>query len=272
MNAALILRLLAAMDSKSTPLQTLAKVFGSVFCTIILLIAMLVHILTSPIEFVGALGEFQLANAGLFNEQLGGVGTSGGLTAAEIAERAAGIADPRRQEIIKTALSLVGKVPYFWGGKSADGWNDDWGKPRKVTAAGVSSTGTIRPFGLDCSGYTDWVYRTAGIGSVLSGGTAQQWRKTEAIKEEELVAGDLVFKNNPAGGGGINHVGIYCGKNDYGENLYLHCSSSGGGVVLNSYSGFRFFRRAPILTVHETGGEPNEAAMLFMPRWERAAV
>ena len=30
---------------------------------------------------------------------------------------------PMRKHIITTALSLVGKVPYFWGGKSAPGWN-----------------------------------------------------------------------------------------------------------------------------------------------------
>ena len=28
-----------------------------------------------------------------------------------------------RKHVVKTGLSLVGKVPYFWGGKSAAGWN-----------------------------------------------------------------------------------------------------------------------------------------------------
>lgn len=31
-----------------------------------------------------------------------------------------------RKHIVKTGLSLVGKVPYFWGGKSAAGWNDEF--------------------------------------------------------------------------------------------------------------------------------------------------
>ena len=64
-----------------------------------------------------------------------------------------------RKELMRAALSLVGRVPYFWGGKSAPGWNEAWNTPRLVTSAGSSSTGTIRPYGLDCSGFTDWVYR-----------------------------------------------------------------------------------------------------------------
>ena len=62
-----------------------------------------------------------------------------------------------RKELMRAALSLVGRVPYFWGGKSAPGWNEAWNTPRLVTSAGSSSTGTIRPYGLDCSGFTDWV-------------------------------------------------------------------------------------------------------------------
>ena len=36
-----------------------------------------------------------------------------------------------RKLILTTALSLVGKVPYFWGGKSEAGWNDEWNKPNR---------------------------------------------------------------------------------------------------------------------------------------------
>ena len=66
-----------------------------------------------------------------------------------------------RKHIVATGLSLVGKVPYFWGGKSPPGWNDEWNTPKLVTAAGSSTSGTIRPYGLDCSGFSDWVYKTA---------------------------------------------------------------------------------------------------------------
>ena len=50
-----------------------------------------------------------------------------------------------RKELMRVALSLVGRVPYFWGGKSPPGWNEAWNTPRLVTSAGSSSTGTLRP-------------------------------------------------------------------------------------------------------------------------------
>ena len=60
---------------------------------------------------------------------------------------------PEREAVVRTACSLVGKVNYFWGGKSLVlGWDSRWGELRLVTAAGSSTTGTYRPYGLDCSG------------------------------------------------------------------------------------------------------------------------
>lgn len=60
---------------------------------------------------------------------------------------------PEREAVVRTACSLVGKVNYFWGGKSLVlGWDSRWGTTMKVTAAGSSTTGTYRPYGLDCSG------------------------------------------------------------------------------------------------------------------------
>lgn len=61
--------------------------------------------------------------------------------------------DPARKAVVETAVQLVGRVSYFWGGKSLTlGWDDRWGVPTEVTAAGSGSIGTVRPFGLDCSG------------------------------------------------------------------------------------------------------------------------
>lgn len=61
--------------------------------------------------------------------------------------------DPERRAVVETACRLVGKVNYFWGGKSlVIGWDARWGELRQVTAAGSSTTGTYRPYGTDCSG------------------------------------------------------------------------------------------------------------------------
>ena len=52
-----------------------------------------------------------------------------------------------RKQVVLTAYQLLGKVNYFWGGKSLVlGWDSRWGTPMEVTAAGSSSSGTVRPF------------------------------------------------------------------------------------------------------------------------------
>ena len=138
-----------------------------------------------------------------------------------------------RKHIITTGLALVGKVPYFWGGKSAAGWNDEWNTPKLVTAAGSSSSGTIRPFGLDCSGFSDWTYKTA-LGISLQAGTGGQWENSTAITAEELLPGDLGFLME-SDGSGWNHVLIFAGYAQDGTRMWVH-SAGGTGVVFNSPS------------------------------------
>lgn len=59
-----------------------------------------------------------------------------------------------QRTLAESALMLVGKVNYFWGGKSYTvGWDDRWGKPAEVTSPGHSTSGTTIPYGLDCSGF-----------------------------------------------------------------------------------------------------------------------
>ncbi|WP_326910661.1 C40 family peptidase [Sedimentibacter sp. MB31-C6] len=150
--------------------------------------------------------------------------------------------DKKQQKLYDTALSIVGKVKYFWGGKSSAGWNNEWGESTLVTSPGSDTTDTYKPYGLDCSGYVDWVYKTSGIGKMLSGGgTAYQWGKSYPINSDELQVGDLAFLQMP-NSSGINHVGIYIGKDDENNNLYAHCQW-GTGVTVNGYKGFKYFRR-----------------------------
>lgn len=78
--------------------------------------------------------------------------------------------DPERRAVVETACRLVGKVNYFWGGKSlVIGWDSRWGELRQVTAAGSSTTGTYRPYGLDCSGFVDWVFYNVTDGEYVIG-------------------------------------------------------------------------------------------------------
>ncbi|MDU3680376.1 MAG: NlpC/P60 family protein [Flavonifractor plautii] len=143
---------------------------------------------------------------------------------------------PERRAVVQTACQLVGKVHYFWGGKSLKiGWDDRWGTLRQVTAAGSSTTGTYRSFGMDCSGFADWVfYNTSGGEYVIGhgGGAHAQHTYCTPISWDEALPGDLVFYP------GDEHVGIVGGRDEAGDLLIIHCASSANNVVITGKSGF----------------------------------
>lgn len=154
----------------------------------------------------------------------------------------------KRVAIVSAACSLVGKVGYFWGGKSyAIGWDSLWGNPMTVTAGGSKSTGTSRGYGLDCSGFVCWSYYN-GLGGTDGGignHTTTQWNASEMVDSKDAKPGDMVFYNSPVAGD-QNHVGLVIGKNEDGSLLVAHCSSSRNGVVVGEAwsSGFKYVRRA----------------------------
>ena len=144
--------------------------------------------------------------------------------------------DPARKAVVETAVQLVGRVSYFWGGKSLTlGWDDRWGVPTEVTAAGSGSTGTVRPFGLDCSGFVDWTFYNATNGSYYpgrGGGAATQHSYCTNISWSEAQPGDLVFYPDDS------HVGIVGGKDADGNLLIVHCSGGANGVIITGSAGF----------------------------------
>lgn len=141
-----------------------------------------------------------------------------------------------RRAVVEQALSLVGKVNYFWGGKSlAFGWDDRWGQLAKVTADGSSTTGTYRPYGLDCSGMVDWAFYNATDGSYVighGGGAATQHRYCTPIRWEDAQIGDLAFYPDD------EHVGIVAGWDKDGSIQIVHCASSYNNVVITGKEGF----------------------------------
>ena len=243
--ALILLQELAGGKDGESGLRNVMMVLVGVAASVILVVCGLIYVLTSPVEFAGELGEFQLEYAWLVAPW--DSATNGeALTEEEIAALVSGISDPDRRAVVEEALSLVGKVPYFWGGKSGPGWNEDWNTLKLVTAAGSSTSGTYQPYGMDCTGFVHWAFWTAlGRDSLIPAAANSLWYGTDPITEEALLPGDIVYKDPPTVP--VNHVGIYLGKGPDGKNLYVHCSFSGGGVVMNSYSGFRFWRRPPIL-------------------------
>ena len=50
----------------------------------------------------------------------------------------------------------------------------------------------IRPYGLDCSGFSTWVFNTA-VGVDIGAGTSGQYPNSVAVSASELLPGDLGF-------------------------------------------------------------------------------
>jgi cell wall-associated NlpC family hydrolase len=95
----------------------------------------------------------------------------------------------------------------------------------KYSYGGASSKG------FDCSGYTMYVMKHFGY-SLPHTATGQLGYGTSVAKSD-LQAGDLVFFCDPSRSGGkaASHVGIYIGSNQF-----IHASSGGGKVQINSLS------------------------------------
>ncbi len=162
-----------------------------------------------------------------------------------------GLSDARKSVVIK-AYSLVGHVPYCWGGKStAQGWDERWGNPVYVAVNGAEDEYDLRTYGLDCSGYVSWVFCNAGgtaQTAAIGNGSANQWARSDEICREDVLPGDLAFFAAP-GERPINHVGIVVGQNDDGQLMVAHCSSRSNTVVVTeaNRTGFKRFRRPNIL-------------------------
>jgi len=93
-----------------------------------------------------------------------------------------GKAKPIYTKLSRSALFELGKTmlntPYYWGGRSS--------------------------FGIDCSGFTQLIYRLAGV--AIPRDSSQQILKGEEIEIDESMMGDLAFFTNQKGK--MNHVGM----------------------------------------------------------------
>lgn len=145
----------------------------------------------------------------------------------EMIENILSTATATQQEIIRNAISLIGQVPYQWGGKASHaGYNDDWWL--------FNDSGQQR--GLDCSGFVQWVYMTSGYTEDIT----RQMISTKSMFEladttyEELEPGDIGLLNH---GETTNHAGIYLGN-----GYFIHCSSSAKTVTISQFP-FRYFKK-----------------------------
>ena len=133
-----------------------------------------------------------------------------------------------RMEIIEFALNAVGKVGYQWGGKAVGS-----GMGAKFGSSTPDEKG--RKNGLDCSGFVQWVYRSA-IGVSVPGSTAG-YAGYSRISHSSLKIGDIGFYEVP--GSEENHMGIYLGVDESGNETWVHCSGSSGATY--GTGNFRYY-------------------------------
>ncbi len=133
------------------------------------------------------------------------------------------------QTIADIASTLVGQIPYEWGGKaSKPGFDNTWWTYN-------AKTGEQK--GLDCSGFVQWVYMTAGFNGPVLDKIYSTYAILDSdlmqVSEEDLRPGDIGVVQHKR----TNHCGIYAGNNEW-----YHSSSYSNTVVKASYKFKKFYR------------------------------
>lgn len=146
-------------------------------------------------------------------------------------ENALASASGNRQILVSVAASLIGQVPYQWGGKaSAPGYDNSWWT--------FGDNGVQK--GLDCSGFVQWAYMSAGYPQDTCAGmvsTSSMLNSLEHISADMLMPGDIGIMHDGSEDR-INHAGIYIGN-----GYWIHCSSSAGTVTISRFD-FKVYLRA----------------------------
>ncbi|MCL5283385.1 MAG: C40 family peptidase [Armatimonadetes bacterium] len=120
---------------------------------------------------------------------------------------------PNVRRVIETGMRLLG-VPYLWGGVST--------------------------FGIDCSGFTQRIYRQHGILLPRDAYLQSEWVEAASVPSADLQAGDLVFFGPDQPDyrrRTITHVGMAIGSGHF-----IH-SSGNWGVHISSLSEEYYQRR-----------------------------
>lgn len=154
--------------------------------------------------------------------------------------------DEVRQNLVITAYEGVGVIPYHWDWRNYDSLHPGIEANRFGSTVQADYKGRNKK-GLDCSGFVDWVYLTNGIPTFGAAATGGIWPKCNQISRSELKPGDLGFKNIPAQSKGINHVGIFAGLTDSGQEIWIHCAGSTGCIKSVGYGGFKYYCTFPAL-------------------------
>ena len=131
-----------------------------------------------------------------------------------------------RKALIHFALSSVGKVPYFYGGKA--GVKGLEGNHFGATISSSDYKGRNRK-GLDCSGFVQWAYWSSVDRSLdFASSTQELIGKGQKIKRSELKAGDLIIQPS-----GESHVVVFIKWTKEGKMLAVHENGTAGNVSVD---------------------------------------
>lgn len=109
---------------------------------------------------------------------------------------------PSGENLVSTAKRFIG-VPYLWGGTT--------------------------PFGLDCSGFVQLVYRIHGINLPRDSRMQACDERALPVERNDLKDGDLVFFAGGEDKEKVAHVGLAMG-----DGRFIHASGRGAGVIISS--------------------------------------
>lgn len=125
-----------------------------------------------------------------------------------------------RKAIIETGLKMLGKA-YLWGGREYDMSKEPENASR-----------------VDCSGFTGYLMAKV-FGATYYNGPAT-WTQKEycyEVPESEALPGDICFNDS------CSHTLIYYGKNEQGQNLFMHSPRTGDVIKVSTYSSHVTFWR-----------------------------
>ena len=161
------------------------------------------------------------------------------LTEEEISKYLSSLPDDiseARKAVIKFALSSVGKIPYYWGGKASAASYEKNGFGRVIEA---DYKGRVLR-GLDCSGWVQWVYWSA-IGKRLNGAssTATLIGEGQKIRRSELQPGDIIVRV-----GADSHVVMFLQWAGNGNMIVIHENSGANNVSVSEVTAnYPYYRK-----------------------------
>lgn len=185
---------------------------------------------------------YEIFGVDVYSDSVGLNDGSGGLSPKQIEELIDsydGEMSADREDFIEFALTYVGQIDYYYGGKarnrgfSGNGFGERVGADKKGR--------TLR--GLDCSGFVSWVYWSVfGVKPGMSTANFASSLNLRRTTADRLIPGDIGYMNLPGSDAG-NHIGIFVGYDDTtGKAKWVHCSGQPKNtVVCNTTNCFRYY-------------------------------